>query len=520
MSNGLRFQKLDLHVHTCGSHDFPEKDKFSPEDFVKEALSKGLSGIAITDHDTGVWIDKVKEAAKGTKLVIFPGVEITCEGGKEGIHIIAIFDPSKGSETISGLLEGLGIPSEKHGTKEALVAEKIGVMGVIEEIDKRGGIAIPAHVNSTKGILEEMRGQQRTRIIKFEKLIAVEATDFNKSAGKRTVDFLNGKDSTYGRKLAVYQASDSHSVKELGTRCAYFKMEQINLEGLRQCLIDPDVRIRQDFEYRPVAFPFIKSISIHSGFLENQTVNLHSGLNSIIGAKGAGKSLMIEFLRFALNQEPKHSSISSDHISKLSTRLGEYGEVEVKLQDETSKEFTIKRVFRELDDSPYDDEVPFDPAQVFPTLFLSQNEIIKIAEDEEQQLDFIDRFFDFHAYKSEINDYENQLEELDRLMAEGLRAYGEVEELDRKIESLEVELKKLDTALAHPIFENFKKLEAKEATFKSQNEYLSSLLDNLELAKHQLVERATPDIPSDLVRDPALQRNRDLIERANSYLGA
>jgi ABC-type enterochelin transport system ATPase subunit len=518
MPSGLKFHKLDLHIHTCGSYDFPNRDKCTAEDFVKEALNKGLDGIAVTDHDTGSWIDKIKDAAKGTKLIIFPGVEITCEGGKEGIHVIALFDPSKGSNTISGLLEGLGIPSEKHGTTGALVAEKIGVIGVIEEVDKRGGIAIPAHVNSTKGVLEEMRGQQRTRIIKCKKLLAVEATDFKKAEGKRTVDFMNGKDQTYKRKLAVYQASDSHSLNEIGLRCAYFKMEQVNLDGLRQCFIDPDVRIKQDFEFFSTAFQFVKSISIRSGFLENQTVNFHSGLNSIIGAKGAGKSLIIEFLRFALNQEPKHSSIADDHISKLQTRLGEYGEVEVRLQDETGREFTIQRIFRELDHSPYGDDIPFDPAQIFPILFLSQNEIIKIAEKEELQLEFIDRFFDFHAYKSEILDLEHQLEELDKKMAEGLRAYSEVDELSTKIVNLKLELEKLDKALAHPIFENFKKLETKENVLQEQNHYLSSLLESVTLAKDQILARASPEIPEELVKDPALLRNRDLIEKANSYL--
>ena len=58
----------------------------------------------------------------------------------------------------------------------------------------------------------------------------------------------------------------------------------------------------------------------------------------------------------------------------------------------------LTRTYRELDDSPYDKSVPYDPAQVFPVLFLSQNEIIKIAEGEQAQLEFIrSKFFDFRT---------------------------------------------------------------------------------------------------------------------------
>lgn len=70
-SSGLRFQKMDLHVHTPGSHDFKDKS-IDPVQIVNEAINKGLRAIAITDHNTREWIDKIKEAAKGKNITIFP----------------------------------------------------------------------------------------------------------------------------------------------------------------------------------------------------------------------------------------------------------------------------------------------------------------------------------------------------------------------------------------------------------------------------------------------------------------
>src|ERR1039457_3401572 len=74
--DGLRFLKLDLHVHTPASRCFGDKS-VKADEIVKTALERGLSGIAITDHNSGDWINQVTKASEGTDLVVFPAVEIT-----------------------------------------------------------------------------------------------------------------------------------------------------------------------------------------------------------------------------------------------------------------------------------------------------------------------------------------------------------------------------------------------------------------------------------------------------------
>ena len=54
MSNGLRFRKIDLHVHTPASKCFLDK-KVTAKGIVKSALKAGLDAIAITDHNTGLY---------------------------------------------------------------------------------------------------------------------------------------------------------------------------------------------------------------------------------------------------------------------------------------------------------------------------------------------------------------------------------------------------------------------------------------------------------------------------------
>jgi predicted metal-dependent phosphoesterase TrpH len=83
--SGLQIYKVDLHTHTPASACYKNKQD-TAEEIVEAAMDKGLNAIAVTDHDTADWIDRMKEAAKNTNLVIFPGVEISMA---RGFHLVA-----------------------------------------------------------------------------------------------------------------------------------------------------------------------------------------------------------------------------------------------------------------------------------------------------------------------------------------------------------------------------------------------------------------------------------------------
>jgi predicted metal-dependent phosphoesterase TrpH len=78
-TNGARFLAADLHTHTPASRDVQEKiyGAKTPAEVVSAALTAGLDAIAVTNHNTSAWCDKVAEAAAGTSLIVLPGVEIS-----------------------------------------------------------------------------------------------------------------------------------------------------------------------------------------------------------------------------------------------------------------------------------------------------------------------------------------------------------------------------------------------------------------------------------------------------------
>ncbi len=133
---GAQLCLVDLHIHTPASYDYQNKS-ISAKDIVKKAIEKKLKLIAITDHNCIELYDQIRDTAKDFGLVVLPGVEITSRGGKEGIHLIAIFPETTPSDLIEQKIlcqigmtkpdirqKGLTTLQRSKGNKEKQFTEK------------------------------------------------------------------------------------------------------------------------------------------------------------------------------------------------------------------------------------------------------------------------------------------------------------------------------------------------------------------------------------------------------------
>lgn len=530
MSKGLKFKKFDLHIHTPASDDYSDKSVTALQ-IVENAISKGLSGIAITDHQTGAWIDSIKKEAKGKGLAVFPGVELKVHGGKSGIHLIILFDIDKDTSHVNAFLNTVKV-YDKNG-KPDLISNKtvIDIAKELEEYDP-SAILVMAHGDSSQGVLKDMRGQQRNEIFKpeYHCLLGIEApeSDFvdpqKIKDGDRIIDLFDGGFIDFhNKKIGVYQASDAHCLNDIGSKSTYFKVDdEISIEDIRQSFIDRDTRIRQNFEYKETLYPHIDKIKITSGFLSDQEVEFHEGLNSLLGAKGSGKSLIVEFLRFVLFQPPKILEIKNDHDSKLEKCLKLHGSVEVTISDESGKKYLIKRTYNPADNFPVEiidlfdnSKKDFEIEKLFPVLFLSQNEIIKIAEDRsgKSQREFIDRFFDFYKYQQDIKDQIKDLNEIDSKFAESLRSYISMLNVQRRISSCKEEIEKLDRQVNNKVFDKYSKQEKIGRAINNQISFIDNLKDSLNNTESEYKDIVAITTDDPIVNsDPAVKRS---IESAN-----
>ena len=89
---------IDLHVHSTASDG-----SFSPAEVAAAAEEKGLSAIALTDHDTTDGVDEALTAAENMEVEVIPGIEISCVYEGKEIHILGLCLDHKNKELLDFL---------------------------------------------------------------------------------------------------------------------------------------------------------------------------------------------------------------------------------------------------------------------------------------------------------------------------------------------------------------------------------------------------------------------------------
>ena len=77
---------VDLHTHTTESDG-----SFTPEELISEAKRKGLSAIAITDHDTFAGIAKAAPIAAANDIELIPGIEFSTDYHGKEVHVVGLY---------------------------------------------------------------------------------------------------------------------------------------------------------------------------------------------------------------------------------------------------------------------------------------------------------------------------------------------------------------------------------------------------------------------------------------------
>jgi 3',5'-nucleoside bisphosphate phosphatase len=82
---------FDLHTHSTFSDGTLE-----PEEVVELAAGRGLTGIALTDHDNTGGVERARAAADGTGLTVLLGCELSAEHDGNPVHVLGYgFDPDE-----------------------------------------------------------------------------------------------------------------------------------------------------------------------------------------------------------------------------------------------------------------------------------------------------------------------------------------------------------------------------------------------------------------------------------------
>jgi predicted metal-dependent phosphoesterase TrpH len=174
--------RVDLHVHSTASDG-----RLTPAQVIKEAAEKGLSYIALADHDTVDGIAAAKKAAQSYPgLTVIPAIEISTDIPQGEVHILGYFIDYTDAEFLARLeefkhsrrrraeqmvakLEKLGVPVEWERVLELAGTSTIGRPHIAQAMLEKG------HVASFKEAFDDYLGHGKPAYVEREKMLPAEA---------------------------------------------------------------------------------------------------------------------------------------------------------------------------------------------------------------------------------------------------------------------------------------------------------------------------------------------------------
>jgi len=206
----LSMIEADLHVHSHYSFD----SLLKPRTIVKTALKRGLSAIAVADHNTTKGALKTMEEAASTGLVVIPAIELGTNAG----HIMGLFI-------------------------EADIRTQ-SIDEVIDEIKEQDGVAVLLHPARMYGTnLKEATN----------KIDVIEALN----GRTRRWENLKAKDLALQFNKPVIAGSDAHLGFEIGRVRTVFEDASNTLEDIRKHIINGErMLVGKESHYVVHAFSF------------------------------------------------------------------------------------------------------------------------------------------------------------------------------------------------------------------------------------------------------------------------
>jgi predicted metal-dependent phosphoesterase TrpH len=133
--------RVDLHIHSTASDG-----ALSPEEVVGESVRRGLSVIALTDHDTVNGVAPALAAAEAFPgLRVVPGVELSTDVAQGEVHILGYFIDYSDGELLARLER---MRNSRRERAQEMIA-RLGDLGVnidwsrVQEIAGEGSVGRP-----------------------------------------------------------------------------------------------------------------------------------------------------------------------------------------------------------------------------------------------------------------------------------------------------------------------------------------------------------------------------------------
>ena len=353
VSAGAQFYKCAFQVNP---HSYAQKYRGKPAGLdeagyaralIDKVVALDIDVLAVTDHNSVSGVDAIRAVARGRDILLFPGFELTTT---EGIHVLCLFDPDMSTRNLDRLLGEYGVRDTSLSSDPC---DK-PFSALLETARHRGGITIAAHATSDGGLFKTLKGKARIKLWKDENLHAIQIPGSVDDLPQDVREIVKNRNPDYAREhapepdlaMAIVNAKDVASPDDLEHPAAtcWVKMSELSVEGLRQAFLDPGSRIRLAAP-EPDEHAELVEMSWEGGFLAGVSCRFNPNLNVLVGGRGAGKSTIIESLRYVLNLRPLGREARSNHegIVEQALKSGTKVSVVVRSHRPSVKSYRIER---------------------------------------------------------------------------------------------------------------------------------------------------------------------------------
>ena len=431
MDKGAHFYRCDLQVHTprdqrwSGTHYVSDNDRSEyAARFIQACREKGLDAVAITDHHDLAFVKYIRAAAReelddgkavpvNKQIVVFPGIELTLNVPCQGF---LIFDAEFPEDLFSLALTALAITprvASEPTTADVSRLEQITTLGELrDELDnhlflRKRYIILP---NVSDGGSDTLLRIGAGPKYKAMPCVGGYLDGSIERLGQGNQNIINGKAREYGNKrIAVFQNSDSRREDHAALRSisTWAKWATPTAEALRQACLAQESRVSQENPRLPSVT--INGVSLsNSRFLGPFDLDFNPQYSALIGGRGTGKSTILEYLRWALCDQPPPGMEEDDTPNYLALRR--------RLIDQTLKPLksTVEVKF-EVNGVPHTDRRESENGEL----------LMKIADDDMRPCSEEDvrRLLPIQAYsQKQLSDVRVRVDELLRFITAPIRA--------------------------------------------------------------------------------------------------
>jgi hypothetical protein len=298
--NGSNWRKWDLHFHTPSSPDYKDKS-ITNQEIIDALIKNEISVVAITDHQL-MDIDRIKELQSlGLKnnITVIPGIEILSDSrGEEPIHFIGLFSETSDIKYIWGQLENNTNLRRIRGESKKPDEIYCDLKDTALLIKKLGGI-VTIHAGKKSNSIECITNSlPHTMAEKADIADNVDIFELGKETDQK--DYNEIVFPAIKKVFPMIICSDNHNIKDYKLKQNCWIKADTTFNGLRQIIYEPDsrVRIQEDKPDNKRDYLTIEKVRFidTNGKFQKAYIHLNSNLNSIIGGKSSGKSLLLYFI--------------------------------------------------------------------------------------------------------------------------------------------------------------------------------------------------------------------------------